>query len=299
MIQLPQLHESLLIANERLVDRARRRARLFRTGLISSAAVLSIGGAATAGLALWNPILGHEDGNRPSISSSPVPVSQSATLGVLRREQTAADRGLMAQEALAAATRRYVGVRLSGVRVIVGDGAGTGLALVPVDRLRPRSTAGPTVTDDALCVFGRTAATDFELRCFSTTDVREGRATGSVGARSWGLVPDGVAQISVPSAGSEPQVLPVRDNAFTAATSTIDPRDRSVTWLDDRGRTITPAGGTAMNLPVRSAVRTTVPDGFHDCGSDRGDVVPDAIACGPEAERYVPPATGAPSVARP
>lgn len=288
MIQLPQLHESLLIANERLVDRARRRARLFRTGMISSVAALSIGGVAVAGQALWGPLLGREDGNRPIASQTPVPAEQRSLLGALRRDQTPADRGAAARDALTAATRRYRGIRLADVRLLASDSAGTTLLLVPVAGLtaETRYAARP---DDALCVAAGRDGVPVSATCFSLDDVRRGRATGGVGGDGWGIVPDGVDAVEVSVDGGGTRRVPVADNAFTTAGPQVDAGRRDVTWIGDGGQPVVPEGGGRMVLGIdeRAAPSAIRPD-FRDCGPGRGGVVPKDVACGAEARRWRP-----------
>lgn len=250
MIQLPQLQESLLLANDRLVDRARRRARRFRLGLMTSAAVVSVGGAAVAGTALWGPVLGFEDGNRPSVSSTPAPSSQLAVLGVLRRDQTAADRGPVAREALATLSRQYVGVRVGSVRLLHESPDGAALVLVPVAELRPVIGGGASGRDD-VCIYTRRAATNAGTRCFTTDEVRGGRAIGTVGPLAWGVVPDGVARVVVHTRGGDgTTVRPVASNAFTADAAGLDPARPDVIWLDPEGRMVAPEGDERMRLVV-------------------------------------------------
>jgi hypothetical protein len=287
MIQLPQLQESLLIANERLVDRARRRARLFRTGLMTSAAVVSIGGAAAAGTALWGS-LGHEDGNRPTASATPVPAQQSAVLGVLRRDQTADDRGAASRQALEIAAKRYVGVRLDAVRLLHRDAAGSALVLIPVARLGSQTVQPSGVTKDALCVYARVTGDDGGLACFTTAEVRGGAASGAFDSFTWGLVPDGVSRVMVHGRAGREIELDVRDNAFTVPTSDLDPENLDVAWFDGGGASVRPPGGTmTLKAPV-VATGSRVTPGFHDCGPKDGNVVPVSVPCGPQSRSWAP-----------
>ncbi len=251
MIQLPQLQESLLLANDRLVDRARRRARRFRLGLMTSAAVVSVGGAAVAGTALWGPVLGFEDGNRPTATSSPVPATQQALLGVLRRDQTNADRGAVPREALTRLSKQYVGVRVADVRLLRETASGAALVLIPVAETRREGATPQPTQRDGLCVLARETARSEAEACFGTEDVRRGAATGAIGRLAWGLVPDGVARVVVHVRGGDgTSVLDVADNAFTADAATVDPARPDVIWLDGDGRAVTPEGGERMRLPV-------------------------------------------------
>lgn len=286
-MQLPQLHESLLIANERLVDRARRRARLFRMGALSSVAAVSVGGAAVAGQALWGPVLGHEDGNRPSASATPVPTEQRSLLGVLRREQTPADRGAAARGALAATTRQYRGVRLADVRLLHEEAAGEALVLIPVAGL----AAVPGVTSggaDVLCLATGRRGDASTSTCHSADDLRHGRVTGVVGDAAWGVVPDGVVAVAVRLADGERREVPVVDNAFTTTGEALDPRRRDALWLGPNGREILPEGAQPMRLPLVESPGAIRP-GYRDCGPAEGGVVPRSVACGEDARRWTPP----------
>lgn len=287
MIQLPQLQESLLIANERLVDRARRRARLFRTGLMTSAAVVSIGGAAAAGTALWGT-LGYEDGNRPTASATPVPAGQSAVLSVLRRAQTQDDRGPAARQALATAAKRYAGIRLDEVRLLHRDATGGALVLVPTVRVGGRAGTSAPATKDALCVSAQVTGEDAALSCFTTAEVRRGAGSGSLGVLSWGLVPDGVARVVLHGRTGEDVRIPVTDNAFTVPTDDVDPDDLVVAWYDRTGAVVTPPGGPMRLEAPTVAIGSRVAPGFHDCGAD-GGVVPERVSCGPASRAWAPP----------
>lgn len=288
MIQLPQLHESLLLANERLVDRARRRARLFRTGMLSSVAAVSIGGAAVAGQALWGPVLGREDGNRPTASGTPVPAEQRDLLGVLRRDQTAADRGATAREALAAATRRYRGVRLADVRLLrAGSGSVPSLLLVPVADLEPVAGAGAG-GKDALCVVSSTGGEEAGVQCHSVADLEAGRVTGGVGGQVWGVVPDAVSTVVVADRSGRDRTIAVEGNAFTLQASTVPPGRAAVVWHGADGRTIAPVGGAPMTLPEIPSTADPLPPGYRDCGPAEGGVVPRSVACGADARKWVP-----------
>ncbi|WP_157260531.1 hypothetical protein [Patulibacter minatonensis] len=245
MIQLPQLQESLLIANERLVDRARRRARLFRTGLMTSAAVVSVGGVAAAGIALWDPPLGHEDGNRPSLSSTPVPAEQRAVLGVLRREQTAADRTAVARRALTVLTRPYQGIRLDALRVVVQGPGDDGIVLASVADLQPRTVVPATAAKDALCVYLATGP-DSSTKCFGLTDVRRGTATGRTGDLVWVLLPDGVARVVVHEPGGADREVPVTSNVLALDAGEVDPRASDLRWLAQDGSDVTPNGALPL-----------------------------------------------------
>ncbi|MGX6448567.1 hypothetical protein ACVU7I_10945 [Patulibacter sp. S7RM1-6] len=236
MIQLPQLQESLLLANDRLVARAQRRARRLRLGLFTSVAVMGVSGAAVGAGALWGPILGHEDGNRPTPSATPVPQAQAARLSVLRRPQTNADRGAVAQAALRDADRRYRGVRTGAVRTLTSGGPAS-LVLVPVADQRAPTTAagrlGQPTTRDALCLYIRMSASARTSKCFSGADVERGTVVVGANDTTAGLVPDGVDAVRVPLRAGGTRDVPVRENAFVTTTGDIDPTTPRGTWIVD------------------------------------------------------------------
>lgn len=294
---LPQLQEALVVASDAAVARRRRRSQRFRLGLMTSAAVVTLGGGAVASQSVWAPLLGWEDGNRPTATADPAPADQRALLGVLRREQTAADRGSAGQDALRSLSRRYAGVRVGDLRVIAPPSGGVPTVLVPVEAVarpatadaRPATAEAPSRAD-ALCVRTRSATPAIEgadQRCFTTAAVRSSRAVFLIGTDLRGLVPDAVARVRFDVSGTAPYEVSVRDNLFVADLDRI-PRGARMTWLDAAERPVPFADGTRTRAVDEVPFRAEIPRSFHDCGRAQGGVVPQRIRCGPAARAYVP-----------
>jgi hypothetical protein len=291
---LPQLQEALVVASDRMVARRRRRTQRFRLGLMTSAAVVTLGGGAVASQPLWAPLLGWEDGNRASVSDAPAPAAQGALLGILRREQSAGDRGPAARAAVKAMSRRYTGVKVSSVRV-VPDGHGAFSVLVPVSSVRGR-TGGVTrgTGDDLLClqiIFGGTTdqrATDHgSQRCFSAADIRGGGAVLPAGMTIRGVVPDGVSRVRFSGGSGPPREVPVTTNVFAASLLAVSGAT-SLSWLDRDGRPVVFDHGATSRPVAVPVVTPTLPPSVHDCGKALGGVVPRTIPCGPRSRRYLP-----------
>ena len=290
MIQLPQLQESLLLANDRLVERAQRRAKRFRLGLFTSVAVVGASGVAVGAGALWGPVLGHEDGNRPTPSATPAPSAQAELLSVLRRPQTNADRGPAAQAALRSADRRYGGLRTSTVRLVGSGPQASSFVLVSVERLEPRadeaSAAGAAAQSDALCLYVVRGTTPEGSRCVSVAGLEQGLATASVGRAAVGVVPDGVSVVRVRLRAGGTRDVAVRDNAFTLDPSAVSPTAPFAQWIGTDGKAL--RGSTTLGVIGEPGA---VP-GWHLCGTR---TVPADVPCGPAARRWRPaPGQGAP-----
>lgn len=292
---LPQLQEALVVASDQMVARRRRRTQRFRLGLMTSAAVVTLGGGAVASQTLWAPLLGWEDGNRPSVSHEPAPAAQADRLGVLRREQTAADRGPAARTALTSMSRRYVGVRVSAVRVIA-DGRGASSVLVPVTTAKgttagvaAKSRLAAQTRDDALClhVVYDDAAAGGALRCFTTADLAQGGAMVLSGETIRGVTPDGVARVRFSGARGVLRDVPVRDNLFVTSFADVEGATR-LSWVAADGRPVPLARGAASHPVTIPVVAPELPRNVHDCGKALGGVVPRTIPCGPRSRRYVP-----------
>jgi hypothetical protein len=214
---------------------APRRRRPSRRGLISVAVAFAAAATTLAATHPWSPAVGTKRFHEPpvSISRSAPPARELALLGVLRRPQTAADRGPATRTAL-----RFVGpkgnrgVRLDYVRAL-GGGAAT---LIPVRTARLTTPAVP----DALCVFYADPAASGGARfCWSLGDLVAGRARGEIGTHLFGLVPDVVATVKVTFDDGTTASVPAADNFFDLSA----PRPvRKIAWLDALGM---PAGPPA------------------------------------------------------
>jgi hypothetical protein len=286
---LPQLQEALVVASDQMVARRRRRTQRFRLGLLTSAAVVSLGGGAVASQSLWAPLLGWEDGNRPSVSRQAAPTAQAEVLGVLRREQTAVDRGPVGRAALRRLTGRYVGVKVSSLRVLP-DAFGTSSVLLPVSTVRGTTQGVATTSNgDALCLH---VAYDASMqsgarRCFTTAELRSGAAVLPAGETIRGVVPDGVARVRFSGGSGPPRDVPVTSNVFVTPLNTV-PGATRLSWLSARGEAIPfPTGATSRDVAV-PVVRAVIPATMHDCGKALGGVVPKRLRCGAPSRSYRP-----------
>lgn len=289
---LPQLQEALVVASDQMVARQRRRTQRFRLGLMTSAAVVTLGGGAVASQSLWAPLVGWEDGNRPSLSREPAPAAQGALFGILRRDQTAGDRGAAARAALATMSGRYAGVKVSAVRV-VPDGRGASSVLVPVSTVRgataspsAKSASTATTRGDALCLHAIYDGSGGPggRGCFSTAEIGAGAGVLPAGNTVRGVVPDGVARVRL-SGKRGPVDAPVRDNVFVASLAGVAGSAR-LSWLAADGRPVPFADGGTSRSIVLPVVTATLPASMHDCGKALGGVVPKRLSCGPRSRAY-------------
>lgn len=181
-------------------------------------AAVSLAGAAIAATAVWRPIPGQPGLGSPRTSTAAAPPeAQLAVLGVLRRQQTPADRDAETRSELT-----YIGNTASGVRTayirLLSDRTGLGRAiLVPVAQI---SQAAPSELPrtDALCLLvGDAAGRGAARRCFTTGELLAGRATLSLATDIFGVVPDAVAMVSIRfSNGATRHVAPL-GNLFELA----------------------------------------------------------------------------------
>jgi hypothetical protein len=234
-----ELQLTAAMAREFPAAQPKRRRGVGRRGVLSLAIGFATAAAALAATHPWSPAVGtnkfHE--SAPTQSRTAPPASELSLLGVLRRQQSPADRGRASEEAL-----RYIsprgnqGVRLEYVRSLDGGAA----TLVPVQRAdenREAATVG-----DALCVFYADPAGDGGARsCWSAEDVRAGRARGELGTHVYGLVPDGVATVELSFEDGSVVRAPVGDNFFDAKTpreqadqehAPIPAKIEQLRWLD-------------------------------------------------------------------
>ena len=194
----------------------RRRVRM-RRRLIIVLLLLLAAGTAVAATGIWRPILGNTHYRPlPTISGAPPPAAQLAILGVLRRPQTAADRGAATLRQLQYATG--TGVRTDYIRLLRRLPGGGAAVLEPVARLP--APPGPPVPAsvlprvNALCVIYSAPAGSAARACFSTRQVLDGLATASAGNQYFGLVPDGVTSVTLHTSGGGSAAAPVTGNFF-------------------------------------------------------------------------------------
>jgi hypothetical protein len=183
--------------------------------IIVGLSLTAFAGTAVAALALWTPVLGDSRFGEapPTISASAPPADQLAALGVLRREQSPADRsGALATGALRAINASSSGVRTSYIRVLAG-GSASGFVLVPVAERRP-SLVSPAAIPDALCLYAAQSGA-FAVNCYTLAQVRSGAARNVAFGQVFGLAPDGVTAVTITAAGVAVSA-PVQNNFFDA-----------------------------------------------------------------------------------
>lgn len=104
--------------------------------------------ASSPAAGVWRTQVGDARRGRAAISASPVPVAQRDHLAVLRRPQTAVDRGPEVRRLLRMVGPNYTGVRTGSVRLLAParrDGTMGAQVLIPVERANG--------VKDALCVY--------------------------------------------------------------------------------------------------------------------------------------------------
>ena len=242
-------------ADQVAADRTRaRQRRRIRVGLTSLGAGLAIASGAYA-TGLWRPDLGSNPSDAPSaVDSAPAPELLDA-VGVLRRPQTAADRGAAAQYALRFPATAETAIQTRFVRTLaVGPKT---VVLVP--------THNEATGEQGLCLWASDLAANGSARvCATAGQVRDGRLVLSTSAPATaateaeraqrrrdqqtpagssggvmqstrpsgaisvvGLAPDGIRRVRV----GDSAPVPVTDNLFEAAPST-EPAPLRATWDD-------------------------------------------------------------------
>jgi hypothetical protein len=226
-IQLTHAAGELAAARRGLADAPERRTwgrrvpaalipRLSRP-IIVGLSLTAFAGTAVAALALWTPVLGDSRFGEapPTISAGTPPQDQLSALGVLRREQSAADRdGALATGALRAINASSSGVRTNYIRVLAGGNGSSGFVLVPVAERRA-SLSSPAAIPDALCLYAAQSGA-FAVNCYSLAQVRAGTARNIAFGEVFGLAPDGVSAVTIRAAGGVEVSAPVQNNFFDA-----------------------------------------------------------------------------------
>jgi hypothetical protein len=188
-----------------------------------------------------------------------VPADQLAALSILRRPQTAADRGPLVRQALRALDRDMMnGIHTAAIRVIFQNPREIAI-LVPVEEhFAPTRHAGR----DGLCLLSSSAAsaqpakyrrgwggTCGDLEMLRTSGIGTGTSPDPGGAlvinglprhpriRRVVLVPDGVARVTVRLRHGRSVTVPVHDNVYRY-TTTASPAFMGTIWLDAAGNRI-------------------------------------------------------------
>ena len=247
MTYLDSLQEQFVAASREL-HRARRR-RVRRRGAVCAALLVLITPPALAATGVWRPELGDGRTPAPEIAADAPPADQLATLGVLRRPQSDADRGVASRYALQFVSSPAIqGVRTDSIRLL--SSADRGIVLVPVHRYKRqpppipadappevRKLLDPPPVDDALCVF-QIDVDGAGTGCYSTADVREGRVWMALGHRALWIVPDGVASVRSEYEGGQSVDAPVRDNAAVYEVPGKQIVAGRTTFLDAAGKPV-------------------------------------------------------------
>lgn len=236
--------QSRLVDASRELSRARRR-RARRRGACCAALIVLFTPPALAATGVWRPQLGDGKTPAPKISADSPPVEQLALLGVLRRAQTEADRGVASRYALRfVGAGSITGVRTDSIRLLAQSSQDRGVVLVPVERYERRLPGElpedlrrrvEVTIDDALCIYqldvdGAGAA------CYSTADVKAGRAWMMLGHRSMWVVPDGVASVRTEYADHAPITAPAKDNIVIFSAPKRRVQELRTTFLDPDGK---------------------------------------------------------------
>lgn len=265
---LDTLQTQFVEASRNLGQRRRRRWRRRGAGLVIAAVIVA--GPALAATGVWRPPIGNGDEPAPRISREAPPDDQRSMLGVLRRPQTAADRGAATLDALRLISAGAIdGVRTDSIRLLAKGPHDRGLVLVPVARYAPAPPPIPADTpaavrrkltqpaiDNALCLFQLDSPDGAGVACWSSSDVREGRAAMSLGHRAAWLVPDGVSTVRTDYPNAPAIEMDVHENLALFSEPSGRHGDPTTTFVaGDRTklRTITPPApppGTTRGFPA-------------------------------------------------
>lgn len=266
MTLLPEVRETLLAVVEARASGSAKSSWRRRGARSGGSALLgvAVAGSAIAATSVWSPQVGDEQRGTPSLASGPLPPEQLASLAVLRRAQSAADRGPEARAALKLlVAHEEGGIHLDGVRLLSRH-AGGALVLIPQARSGSHDpgyassierdvlvlnysqrlpTASATVrrladgsrrrvTYPGGNVTASTSGTADQLRRNDIVSVTR------VGTRwrVYGLVPDHVAAVRRDGAPEAAQVR-VHDNSFELLLGSAMPTTH-LQWLDRQGRVI-------------------------------------------------------------
>lgn len=236
--------QSRLVDASRELSRARRR-HARRRGAWCAALIVLATPPALAATGVWRPQLGDGKTPAPEISADSPPADQLALLGVLRREQTETDRGVASRYALRfVGAGSITGVRTDSIRLLAQSSQDRGVVLVPVERYERRLPGElpeqlrkrlEVTIDDALCVYqldidGAGAA------CYSTADVKAGRAWMMLGHRAMWIVPDGVASVRTEYADHAPITAPAKENAVIFSAPEGRVLELRATFLGEDGK---------------------------------------------------------------
>jgi hypothetical protein len=245
---LDGLQTRLVDASRQLPEKKRARRRKWR-GASAVVLVLVVGPPALAATGLWRPPIGAGLKDAPRATAQAPPADQLKLLSVLRRPQTDADRGPRALKTLQGLSDQVEGVRTDSVRLLA-QGSDR-VVLVPVARFnlvgpKPDADLPQSQKDriapqrDGLCLWAY-EANAAQQGCYTTAEVRAGRAENFFDGRAAWLVPDGVAAVRVQYAGGVTREARVHENFAVYGAPNGD--WEHATLLDAAGRTVQTAAG--------------------------------------------------------
>jgi hypothetical protein len=248
---LSQLRAELQQAERRQHERGVRPLARVRLGArrllrpLPAAIALALAGsgvAAATGIvpAAWQPHFGSPGlaDPQPTVTAGKPPASQLATIGILRRSQTRADRDA------ASLALRYFGTSTQGVRtdyVRSLDLAGHRAVLVPATTWHARvPNAGDLSKRDVLCLFVADDNGDGGVKgCYTTAEVLTATAHLALGNTFYSLLPDGVARVEADFGDGRVVDSQAADNvAAVAAPAGVAPWPMTSTWLAGDGSTV-------------------------------------------------------------
>jgi hypothetical protein len=210
---LPQLRAEVVAA----VAAPRRRRRVPLTPVFALAAV-----AVTVAIVVL--ALPGEPPDAPTPVAGTPPASQLARFGVLRRAPTPADR-----EALRTLYAQLAPADIPDLREDYVRAVGPDLILYSLpyaNRLWDAVNGG--VRSDPLCIYATTGG----LGCWTSEQLAAG-VSFTAGDRRIGLVPDGVASVTLRLEDGSDHSAPVRDNVYELEVPMpkgVAPDVRGVTW---------------------------------------------------------------------
>jgi hypothetical protein len=237
-----------------LAARPRRRRPARRSALAAGLVVLAVAAPTLAATEPWKPLLGDQRRGTPSASRDRPPADQLAGLGVLRRAQTSADRGALAQSALRLSDDNIDGIRTADVRLLTSPAIDA--VLIPVKRfdLNASRFISPHASEqlkarmapkpDGLCLYAPDPAGDGGgYGCSTWQQIKTGQMPSSIGPIVYGIVPDGVTQVTIHLAQGQRVDVPVHDNFYAHRATPRGhrhgrPATLAATWTDKNGSVI-------------------------------------------------------------
>lgn len=244
MSYVDDLKHELVAASERLTGQPtaalpRRRRAPFSSRALGIAVVgLAVSATAIAATSAWQPLFGAPGDPQPRVAQTAPSADLMALLGVLRRPQTAEDRGSSTRAALRFFGTLTQGIHTNYIRHLPAGEGGLQATLVPATS--SRSIPGREA-DHVACLFvaERTADAGGAGSCYTSAQIQSGAAIGALGSVFYSLVPDGVARVVLRDDDGAHSVE-VHDNFYEDGGShpgqRIPRRVRVIEWLDAEGR---------------------------------------------------------------